>query len=212
MQHRKLFDILDDDERKTAVRVSWPMRKLSQLCIPDRQIVTPDSNRASGLPLLMLEHIESNSGNITITLIANSVEIQGTVFLFDERHVLYTKLRPYLNKVALPSFRGVCTTELVPLLPYPDVSRRYLAWLLRRPETVAFAMQGKTGGRMPRANIDELFSLEVPIPDSIEEQERLADVIEHRFRLIERAKSACLRQLELLETLGKRLLTDFPDV
>lgn len=210
MQHRMSLDNADNDMIETAVNVNMPIKRLAELCRPDRVVVTSASAIARGLPLLMLEHIESNSGNITTAPVASDGEIQSAAFLFDEKHVLYAKLRPYLNKVALPTFRGICTTELVPLLPFPNVSRRYLAWLLRRPETVAFAMQGKTGGRMPRANIDELLNLEVPIPEAIDEQERLADIMDHRFKTIERARLACIRQLRLLEMLEKRLLTDFP--
>ena len=36
---------------------------------------------------------------------------------FDRQHVLYSKLRPYLNKVVLPESNGVGTSELLPLLP-----------------------------------------------------------------------------------------------
>lgn len=208
MQYIMTFDMLDDSVLQAVGQIKWLIKKLSQLCVPDRVIVTPNSDIMKELPLLMLEHIESNSGNIHLDY-KTTIELQSTGFLFDERHILYAKLRPYLNKVALPNFRGICTTELVPILPYPNVSRRYLAWLLRKPETVAFAMQGTTGGRMPRANIDELLSFEVSIPESIDEQERLSDIIEYRIKLIEQAKSSCLRQLELLEILRKRLLTDF---
>lgn len=212
MQYRMPFDILDNASLKPKIRLGWAVRRLAELCEPDRIIVTPGSRSTTGLPVLMLEHIESNTGKITLPSVVNDQELQSTAFLFNEEHVLYAKLRPYLNKVALPNFQGICTTELVPLHPFPKVSRRYLAWLLRRPETVAFAMQGITGGRMPRANLDELLTLEVPIPESLEEQERISDIIEHRFRVIELAKAACIRQLELLETLSKRILTDISNI
>jgi type I restriction enzyme S subunit len=81
--------------------------------------------------------------------------------MFDTHHVLYCKLRPYLNKVAVPDFVGRCSTELIPLLPKPDISREYLAWLLRRPQTVQAAMQERTGARMPRANMRYVLAQEV---------------------------------------------------
>lgn len=193
------------------------IKRLSDICIPDRVIITPDSPMTAKLPYLMLEHIESNTGKISFEATMNEAnadepEAQSTTFLFSEKHVLYGKLRPYLNKVALPNFKGRCTTELIPLLPYEGVSRRYLAWILRRPETVVFAMQSKTGGRMPRANIDELLRLAIEIPESIVEQERLADIIESRMNLIAKAKEACERQFNLLDQLTKRVLTDFPNL
>lgn len=69
-------------------------------------------------------------------------------------------------------------------------------------------MKGKTGSRMPRADVDELLGLEVDLPKSLDEQEQIADVIEARYKAIEIAKSSCLRQIELLDTLAKRTLQE----
>ncbi len=184
--------------------------KLSDLCSEDRTIIDPKSAQAQQLPYLSLEHIESNTGR----LLRDRAELaldegQSTTFAFDPRHILYGKLRPYLNKVALPTFSGRCTTELIPLLPRPNVSRRYLGWLFRRPETVAFAMQGKTGSRMPRANLKELLTLPVPIPNDIETQEQLADEIDAEMMKIKKMKEALQEQLTLIEELSHRILMDF---
>lgn len=185
--------------------------KLSDLCCEDRTIIAPESAQAKQLPYLSLEYIESNTGR----LLRDPSELaldegQSTTFAFDPRHILYGKLRPYLNKVALPTFSGRCTTELIPLLPRPHVSRRYLGWLFRRPETVAFAMQGKTGSRMPRANLKELLTLPVPIPKDMETQEQLADEIDAEMMKIQKAKAALQEQLALIEELSQRILIDFP--
>ena len=185
--------------------------KLSELCREDRTIIDPESEQAKQLPYLSLEHIESNTGRLLVEPSELALdEGQSTTFAFNPRHILYGKLRPYLNKVALPTFSGRCTTEFIPLLPCPNVSRRYLGWLLRRPETVAFAMQGKTGSRMPRANIKELLTLPVPIPKDIETQERLADEIDVEMMKIKKAKEALQEQLALIEELSQRILIDFP--
>jgi type I restriction enzyme S subunit len=200
-----------DIEFPTELPKRWSWVRLSDLCSQDRKIVEPGSELAKHLPYLSLEHIESNTGRILrqpSDLVKD--EGQSTTFAFDHRHILYGKLRPYLNKVALPNFCGRCTTELIPFLPHPNVSRNYLGWLFRHPETVAFAMKEKTGSRMPRTKITALLSLQVALPDSLEEQERIADFLAHQMNSIERAKNACLEQLELLNKLSVTLLSDFP--
>ena len=110
----------------------------------------------------------------------------------------------------MPNFAGRCTTELIPLLPLGNVSRRYLAWLFRRRETVEFAMKEKTGSRMPRANLKKLLTLKVAIPNSWEEQERLAEAMEWQMSNVAKAKKACLEQLELIDELSECILNDFP--
>ena len=57
-------------------------------------------------------------------------ELGSTKFDFTDRHILFGKLRPYLAKVALPNFNGVCSTDILPILPGEEVDRRYLCWFL----------------------------------------------------------------------------------
>jgi type I restriction enzyme S subunit len=184
---------------------------IGDLCVQDRTIVTPDSPMAHSLPFLGLEHIESVTGRILRQFISYADnEGNGTAFLFDPRHVLYCKLRPYLNKVALPDFKGRCTTELIPLLPNDGVSRDFLAWLFRRPQTVQAAMQEQTGARMPRANMRHLLAQKVLVPDSLQEQQYMADEMTRRMNLVIKAKVACNEQLQLLDAYARKALAEFP--
>ena len=149
----------------------WPQVRLGDMMESDLQQVSPDDDSAAGLSYVGMEDIESQTGRI----IAQSTQrvIRSNTFVFDEHHVLYGKLRPYLNKVALPESRGRCSTELIPLLPKAGTDRRYLAWLLRRPETVSAAMQEKTGSRMPRASMQSVMQLHVPLPP-LSQQKQIA--------------------------------------
>jgi type I restriction enzyme S subunit len=175
------------------------------LCRQDRSIVEPGSAEANERSYLSLEHIESESGKI-LREPEDAPEDEGksTTFAFDERHVLYGKLRPYLNKVALPHFRGRSTTEAIPLLPADGVDREFLAWLLRRKETVAAAMREKTGSRMPRANMDDLLSLEVPVPP-LTEQRRIAAKLREKLEAVARAKKAAEERVAACESLAPAL-------
>lgn len=185
----------------------WRWVRLGEVCEQDREIVDPNSELAVALRYLGLEHIESNTGRI-LKESADRVEKdegKSTTFAFDTRHVLYGKLRPYLNKVALPEAAGRCTTEIIPLLPKDDVDRKYLCWLLRRPETVAAAMRDKTGSRMPRADMDELMKLEVPLP-RLAEQQRIVAILDEQMAAVERARSATGAQLDAINKLPTALL------
>src|SRR5690349_1680792 len=105
------------DGHPNGTPAGWKRCALGDLCQEDRRLVDPLSDLARELPYISLEHIESNTGRILREPDAGtSGEGRSTTFAFDERHVLYGKLRPYLNKVAVPDFSGRCTTELIPLL------------------------------------------------------------------------------------------------
>jgi type I restriction enzyme S subunit len=172
--------------------------------------VDPDSAEAVSLRYLGLENVESVTGTILLSGAgANAAIGRSTTFRFDQRHVLYGKLRPYLNKVALPDFEGRCTTELIPLLPRPGVSREFLALLLRRPQTVAAAMREKTGARMPRANIPDLLRLCVTVPCQLEDQLMVAQRLVQELAFVDNARAACENQLRLLETYRHMRLMQF---
>ncbi len=145
---------------------------LGDIAKEDRVIVDPNSIEALNRPYLGLEQIESGTGHI-LSYDVSSAEGKSTTFEFDESHVLYGKLRPYLNKVALPNRPGRCSTEIIPLRPH-EVDREFLALLLRSDRLVTAAMSGKTGSRMPRADMDNLFNLQITIPESREDQHNIA--------------------------------------
>jgi type I restriction enzyme S subunit len=176
----------------------WRWAQLGEICFEDRAIIDPVSEEARTLPYLGLEDVESNTGRITRRAEGSANTGISTSFRFSPGQVLYGKLRPYLNKVALPDFVGRCTTELIPLRPAPEIIPQYLAWLLRRPETIHAAMQEKTGSRMPRADMDSLLRMRVPVPPS-NEQERIATGLNEQFAAVARARAAAQARLEAAE-------------
>ena len=184
----------------------WRWVKLGDVCKQDRQIVEPYTKDSESLPYYSLEHIESETGRMSKNDIGQIEDVGKSItFRFDNRHVLYGKLRPYLNKVALPNFAGRCTTEMIPLLPNHNVERTVLAWILRKQETVDFAMQEKTGSRMPRANMNSLLSLEVPLPP-LPEQKRIATILKEQMAAVENARAAAQTRLETIKALPAAFL------
>jgi type I restriction enzyme S subunit len=155
---------------------------LGDICKQDRQIA---NGRHSELPYIGLEQVESGSGRISMESGPRSGQGEGTSFIFDNRHILYGKLRPYLNKVAVPDFRGRCSTELVPLLPNAEIDREYLAYVLRHESTIKAVMAAVTGARMPRADMGVLLDLKVPVLPLIG-QRRIVDILN---------RAASIRQL-----------------
>ncbi len=191
---------MNRQDNKRKLPDGWRWVRLGEVCEQDRKIINPGTPLAASRPYLSLEHIESNTGRI-LRAPSEAMEDEGksTTFAFDSRHILYGKLRPYLNKVALPDFEGRCTTELIPLLPR-GTDRHFLTWVLRHKETVDAAMRGKTGSRMPRANMNDLLFLEIPLPP-LSEQKRIAAILNEQMTAVEKARAAAEAQLETVQAL-----------
>ena len=184
-----------------------PIVPLGDLCDMDRRGLRPDDPDAARLPLLGVENVGSDTGALNLDTDSRVGDGKSTSFRFDERHVLYAKLRPYLNKVATPDFAGRCSTELVPLLPRCGVDRNFLAYLLRRGETVAFVMSSVTGTRMPRADMKALMSMRVPVPP-LEEQRRIVDILNRAARIDALRTRAAERLREFVPTLFVQMFGD----
>ena len=131
---------------------------LADLCEMDRRNVRPGDPLANELPFVGVENVTRDSGFLNFDTNSRVGNGKSTAFRFDRRHVLYGKLAPYLNKVATPDFAGRCSTELVPLLPRDGVDRDFLAHMLRRGETVKFAVDSANGTRMPRTDMKFLMT------------------------------------------------------
>ena len=162
--------------------MSFPIVPLAELCEMDRRGIRSDDPQASQLPFIGVENIGSGTGILDFGTDSRIGEQRSTAYHFDDRHVLYAKLRPYLNKVATPGFAGRCSTELVPLLPRHGLDRDFLAHLLRRKETVDFATASVTGTRMPRTDMNILLSMRVPLLP-IDEQRRTVDILDRLVRI-----------------------------
>ncbi|HRD02587.1 MAG TPA: restriction endonuclease subunit S [Candidatus Saccharicenans sp.] len=184
----------------------WKWVRLGDVCEIDTNPVLPQSSEAKRLPYIGLEDIESGTGKVMGNRSnEDNKNVRSITFMFDSRHVLYGKLRPYLNKVVTPTFVGRCSTELLPLLPKENCYRYYLAWLLRRSETVEYAMRHKTGTRMPRADMDNLFKMLVPLAP-MPSQRRIAAKLQELMNDIESARNACEKQLETINVLPEAIL------
>jgi restriction endonuclease S subunit len=61
-------------------------------------------------------------------------------------------------------------------------------------------MSEKTGSRMPRANVEHLLTLEIPLPP-LPEQRRIATILAEQLAAVERARAAAQAQLQAAQTL-----------
>jgi type I restriction enzyme S subunit len=144
---------------------------------------------------LTLDQIESGSGKIGRRSYGRASDAGTSTFVFDTGNVLYSKLRPYLNKVICPDSSGIATTELVPLRPIPgELNREFLCFYLRSPEFVSWASAQVDGAKMPRMKMKLFWAHEIPLPP-LDDQIRIAHLLGKVEGLIAQRKQH-LQQLD----------------
>ncbi len=166
-------------------------------------VLTISANKSTHISdknwLLNLDMVQQQTGKILAYNYVTANELCGSIIGFDNNVVLYSKLRPNLNKVVLPDKYGFCTSELLPLLPdSKQLNREYLAWFLRSDSFVNWAVTKTAGAKMPRLGTKELLSKEIPLPD-IPTQQRIADTLDKVSEGIE----VCRRMLGRLDLMVK---------
>lgn len=154
---------------------NWITVALGEVAPLVREVVDA-SAIVSGTRYVGLEHI-SSQGEFSEAKTVDAGELASSKFVFNDRHVLYGKLRPYLLKIARPTFSGVCSTDIVPLEPGSRVDRDYLFHYLRHPQVVAFVNARTAGANLPRLSPKELATIPVPLPP-LPEQRRIAAILD----------------------------------
>jgi type I restriction enzyme S subunit len=175
------------------------MKALGEVC---------DIEKAQGvhadLPYIGLEDIEAQTGRFLGTREPRAMK--SSTFRFSPQHVLYGRLRPYLSKVFAPDFDGHCSTEIFPLKCRAEVLRQYLVYWFLSDETAARINATCTGARMPRADMSEVMTFELPIP-SFAEQQRIVGVLDEAFVGIATAKANAEQNLRNARALFTSHLT-----
>lgn len=176
----------------------WEEKKLSEVCQYDKI-----QNKHENLPYVGLEDIESNTGKFIGPLVPRKVK--SATFVFTEEHVLYGRLRPYLNKVFLPHFKGHCSTEIFPIKTKGNLDRRFLFRWLMKADIVKRINATWTGARMPRANMHDVLNFRIGIPP-LHEQQTIVQKLDLLSAETKKLEAIYKKKIEDLEELKKSIL------
>ena len=176
----------------------WTDCNLKDVCKFDKI-----KNKRLDLPYVGLEHIESNTGNFIGSL--DSRQVKSSTFHFNSKHILYGRLRPYLNKVLIPDFEGHCSSEIFPILVNDSIKREFLFFWLISSDTVKKINATCTGARMPRANMNELIKLNFSFP-SIDKQEALVQKLNRLNKECNTLHNNYIKELDAIDDLKQSIL------
>lgn len=163
------------------MKSGWQTKTLAEVCEVDKR-----QGIYKNLPYVGLENIESQTGRLIGS--PEQISVKSSTFKFSTDHVLYGRLRPYLNKVMLPEFTGHCSTEIFPLKPCSGLLREFLRYWLVTEARVEQIDSTSTGARMPRANMNAVLNFEFVLPP-LPEQHRIVNILDESFNNIATAKA-----------------------
>ncbi len=171
-----------------------------------RDVVHPRDNPRGSATFVGLEHIESGTGLRTGSVELNLAELTGRKPRFCRGDIVYGYLRPYLNKVWVAEFDGVCSVDqYVFIVDQEKADADFLAWFMRSPAYLARAPIDTTPGQLPRIRTDEVASVEVSLP-SPEEQRSIVATVGEKMQVFRRMQAALEERYQAIEFLVGAIL------
>jgi type I restriction enzyme S subunit len=137
---------------------------LGQLVSIESTLVDPRSKEYQDLQHIGADRIERDIGKLLPSKTAKEDGLISAKFLFDERDVLYSKIRPNLRKVALPTGRGLCSADMYPIRPGQKLKREFLWAYLLSDYFTDRAVDLSARANMPKLNRVQLDSIQAPVP------------------------------------------------
>ena len=159
---------------------TWSVCCLGELCDYGNCTNVDTADIADSAWMLDLEDIEKDSGVVLQKVRKGERNAASTKHRFHKGQVLYSKLRPYLNKVVLADEDGYCTSEILPLEFERNILPQYARYYLMSPAFLRYANKCSYGVKMPRLGTADGKKAIISIPP-IEEQKRIVLAIELAF-------------------------------
>ncbi|MFU1377550.1 restriction endonuclease subunit S [Escherichia coli] len=187
--------------------MSWPMVKLGDVA-PAIPIKNVNLDEDELVWQLNLDQVESNTGKIIDKVKQPLSSAGSSTHFFNNEHVLYSKLRPYLNKVVVPDELGIATTELVPMKPdQKRLNKKYLSYYLRSKPFVEWVSTQVSGAKMPRVVMSIFWQHEMPLPP-LYEQERIVAILDKSDGVCKKREQANKLADDFLKTTFQKKFND----
>lgn len=180
----KALPEITEDEIPFDIPENWKWVRLGDLCNYGKCNSTPAKNIPKDAWLLDLEDIEKDSGKVLNKKRMQDVKSTSSKHIFKEGDVLYSKLRPYLNKVVIADEDGYSTSEILPLDFGTHVYNRYAQTVLMSPYFINYTVKCSYGVKMPRLGTTDGQLAVFPLAP-LEEQKR---IVEKVYELLPYAK------------------------
>lgn len=154
----------------------WQIVSFSDVAKITNGQVDPKIEPYKNMILIAPNHIESNSGRILEKISAHNQQAISGKYLVKSGEVIYSKIRPYLKKVAIADSDCLCSADMYPIRGIQKLTTRFLFYILLSEKFTNYANDnsGRTG--IPKINRTELSNYFFALPP-VEEQNKIVSIL-----------------------------------
>lgn len=156
-------------------------------------------------PHIGIDSIEKETGRLVgYRTIAEDGVISGK-YLFSSAHIIYSKIRPNLNKVAMPDFDGLCSADAYPILVKKGIcNREYFGYTLRSQYFLDYILALSNRTNLPKVNKSQVEGFLLPLPP-IAVQDQFAAFVHQ----VAKSKAAVQKALDQTQLLFDSLMQEY---
>ena len=182
----------------------WSIVKFDDFAKIDGNMTT-DYKKYADYPHIGIDSIEKGTGALKGYRTVKEDGVVSGKYIFTPQHIIYSKIRPNLNKVALPDFEGLCSADAYPILPNPkNCNRIFLALAMRSDYFLDYILQFSARTNLPKVNRKEIAGFSMPLPP-LSLQNDFATFVER----VDQQKQTVRQSLEKLELMKKALMQEY---
>lgn len=180
----------------------WKEGALNDLCVLKKDSCQPSDSKSN--VYIGLEHIES--GRFSVYFYGKPEQVVSSKNCFSPNDILYGKLRPYLDKAAVATTEGICSTDILVFTPKENIPPFYLVGLLHTDRFIQYAIQTTHGLNHPRTSWGALKDFQILVPP-VSEQQKIAAVLFKIQNAIEIQESIIEKTRELKKSTMHHVFT-----
>jgi type I restriction enzyme, S subunit len=172
----------------------WKEVILNDVCIIQSGQIDPKQSPYAEMIHIASDDIESGTGRILEMNTAAQDKVISGNYLFNEKAIVYSKIRPNLRKVAFPKFSGVCSADAYPIYSKDNILPELLFLLLLSETFTTYAVSCSARSAFPKINREALLSYKFRLPPKaiqeriVEESFATRDALENARIHIENSK------------------------
>ena len=156
---------------------NWIIKNFTECACIDTKMIK-DFEKYADYPHIGIDSIEKETGILTGYRTVKEDNVISGKYLFTPEHIIYSKIRPNLNKVAMPNFEGLCSADAYPILVKKNVAtREYLTYVMRSDFFVSYILAFSRRANMPKVNKEQVESFNLPLPP-FELQQQFSSFVE----------------------------------
>ena len=181
---------------------NYVKRRFDEVAIIKSNLVDPAEYQ--NYPHIAPDNIEKKTGVLLEYHTIAEDGVKSGKHRFYPGQILYSKIRPNLSKAVVVDFDGLCSADMYPIEAIGDAK---CLWYFMLSEN--FLEQASSAGSrsvLPKINQKELSALTVTIPDSLEEQKEIANIIDSLFAKEYQVKETAEAVIEQIATMKKAIL------